>query len=275
MRFSERFGHATVRSIIQVDSIDEVLRNTLWNIVHLHIWDKVIISRYGSVFDANPEIWVFCQAVWFKYYKKPLDTIGDDWNGIYDFLRKDFFAAEWFEVYDFIEFIAKNYPYDDKGSFIESCNFSLEQELSGYRFVDGQIAPIISSQEISEIETALDTKHNHVQTHLRRALELFSDRKQPDYRNSVKESISAVESLVQKVLGRKGTLGELIKKLKTELDLHAALGRAFENLYGYTSDENGIRHAILESPKVDFEDAKFFLVLCSAFVNFVTAKTKP
>lgn len=41
-----------------------------------------------------------------------------------------------------------------------------------------------------------------VKTHLRRALELLSDRENPDYRNSIKEPISAVESL-SKVIAEK------------------------------------------------------------------------
>ena len=84
-----------------------------------------------------------------------------------------------------------------------------------------------------------------VNTHLRRSLELLSDRNSPDYRNSIKESISGVESLVAATVNKgKGTLGQLIKKLEDEIGLHPALKTAFSNLYGYTSDEGGIRHAL-------------------------------
>ncbi|VAX31463.1 hypothetical protein MNBD_NITROSPINAE05-986, partial [hydrothermal vent metagenome] len=48
----------------------------------------------------------------------------------------------------------------------------------------------------------------------------------------------------------------------------------FSSLYGYTSDEGGIRHALMESENVDFNDAKFMLVVCSAFINFVLGKTQ-
>jgi hypothetical protein len=104
-------------------------------------------------------------------------------------------------------------------------------------------------------------------------LELLSDRTTPDYRNSIKESISAVESLVARTLkAEKGTLGQLIKRLEDEIGLHPALKTAFNSLYGYTSDESGIRHALTEGDKVDFHDAKFMLVVCAAFVNFVKGK---
>jgi hypothetical protein len=149
---------------------------------------------------------------------------------------------------------------------------SAEKEVSAYRFVNGVIAKITDQVEIDEIDRALESTRDPVRTHLRRALELLSDRESPDYRNSIKESISAVESLVATVVGEKGTLGQLIKKLEDEISFHPALKTAFSSLYGYTSDQDGIRHAILESKDLAFEDAKFFLVVCSAFVNFVESK---
>ena len=45
---------------------------------------------------------------------------------------------------------------------------------------------------------------------------------------------------------------------------------AFEKLYGYTSDASGVRHAgKLGGPDSTFEEAKFMLVSCSAFVNYL------
>lgn len=75
-------------------------------------------------------------------------------------------------------------------------------------------------------------------------------------------------------MGEKGTLGQLIKKIEETVGLHPALRAAFSSLYGYTSDEDGIRHAILELQNIGFEDAKFFLVVCSAFVNLVRGKLR-
>jgi hypothetical protein len=47
---------------------------------------------------------------------------------------------------------------------------------------------------------------------------------------------------------------------------------AFVKLYGYTSDADGIRHALMDESDLASEDAKFMLVLCSAFVNYLLAK---
>ena len=147
--------------------------------------------------------------------------------------------------------------------------------MSAYRFVNGVITKITDEVEIAEIEQALKESQNPVTKHLRRSLELLSDRKAPDYRNSVKESISAVESLVSIVLKEdKARLGKLLKKIDDEVHLHPAMKTAFSNLYGYSSDEEGIRHALTEEDRVEFYDAKFMLVVCSAFINYVQGKVK-
>ena len=63
-----------------------------------------------------------------------------------------------------------------------------------------------------------------------------------------------------------------MKVLTDKIELHTALQQAFKKLYGYTSDADGIRHALLEEASLDFEDAKFMLVACSAFVNYLKIK---
>jgi hypothetical protein len=279
MRFSERYGYKNIREIVQIDSIDEPLRNALWSLLKIHVWDHVRYSSgmYGGYYlsdESNREVKALCDRLWFHYFKKPLDQVDTKWTKVLEQLRGYFFECEWYEVYDFIEFVANNYKkYRFREPFIQSCNTALEREVSAYRFVDGLLTRITEQEQLQEIELALDRAHGPVKTHLRRALELLSDREEPDYRNSIKESISSVESLVAKSIGAdKGTLGQLIKKLEDDIGLHPALRTAFSNLYGYTSDEGGIRHAILESNEIGFEDAKFFLVVCSAFVNYVDTK---
>lgn len=132
-----------------------------------------------------------------------------------------------------------------------------------------------SEEEIAEIEDALEATKGleGVHTHLQTALSMLSDRKSPDYRNSIKESISAVEGICKLIAqDEKATLGSALDKIETRVELHGALKGAFEKLYGYTSDAEGIRHALLKEPNLESEDAKFMLVACSAFVNYLIAK---
>lgn len=279
MRFSERYGYKSVRDLVQLDSIDEPLRNALWSLLKIHVWDHVRHTPgiYGGFYlsrESNAELKTLCDRFWFHFFKRPLDQVPHEWQKVLEQLRSYFFQCEWYEVYDFIEFVANNYKrHRFQDGFTNSCNAVLEREVSAYRFIGGLLTRITEREQLQEIEIALDRVRGPVKTHLRRALELLADRENPDYRNSIKESISAVESLVAKSIGAKeGTLGQLIKKLEGEIGLHPALKASFSSLYGYTSDEDGIRHAILDAENIAFEDAKFFLVVCSAFVNYVDSK---
>ncbi len=280
--FSHRHGLKPVKNVIQIDSIDDDLQNRLWNSLKIAYWDRVHgstishINKYGE--NSEKEVVLLIRKLWHNYYKKPLDTMDNHWLLIYDEIRQYFFSSEWFEVYDFIEFIANNYPNNDINSkFMKFCNDILEQELSAYRFVGSKITQITSEIEISEIEEALEASDSlrPVKIHLKRALDLLADRKSPDYRNSIKESISAVEAICKSITNDdKATLGECLKSIKKDnkIKMHPALNSAFSKLYGYTSGADGIRHALLDEPDLDFEDAKFMIVSCSGFINYLISK---
>lgn len=280
--FSQRKGIKSVKSVMQVDSMDPELRNGLWDALTVFYWDQVkdkALLKDGWVCE-NEKIDALVKKLWHNYFKRPIDTLKDYWPDTYKEIRKYFFTCNWNEVYDFIEFIANNYPdeYNSVNSkFMDFCNSVLKRELSAYRFVGGKITQITSEEEISEIEEALEISQplKPVNVHLNRALDLLADRKSPDYRNSIKESISAVEAICNLITKeKKASLGQALKKIEIEskVSLHPALKDAFSSLYGYTSNAEGIRHALLDEPNLSFEDAKFMLVSCSAFINYLIVK---
>ena len=270
--FSHRKGLKKVRTEIQVNSIDDALRNRIWNVLEFYYWSK------GSGFEdmTTSDMLSLFTKMWHYLFKKPVDTLTGEWSEDYDALREMYFKCEWYEVYDFMEFVANNFPNKEVNKkFMKTCNDVLESELSAYRFVGDQITQVTSEEEISEIEEALETPLRPVKAHLEKSLELLSDRKSPDYRNSIKESISAVEAICRLITNdKKTTLGQALKEVENKVGLHGALKKAFSNLYGYASSAEGIRHALLDEPKLSFEDAKFMLVSCSAFINYLVSKAE-
>ena len=270
MRFSQRIGLQPIKSIIQKDSMDEDLRIGLWNAFQIVVLEE-LDGRYGWI-SGSPYASLF-RMLWLKFFKNPLDTFNDRWETTRRGIRKWYFEVKWYEVYDFIEFIAQNLSDPDKELFVENCNSVLVKELSAYRFIGDNIGEITSEAEISAIEAALADSSSFagINGHLQNALEKFTDRKNPDYRNSIKESISAVEGMARLITGDpKATLGKAIKRLKDKgLVLHPALEDAWSKLYGYTSDAGGIRHAMLEESTIRSGDAKYMLVSCSAFVSYL------
>lgn len=277
--FSERMGLKPVRSVIQKNSMDIGLRNYLWNALHLFYFKAV-----PDYIDGDKSLHVVFKQIWVLYYHERLDEIPYRTNNLILKIKNDFLKSDWNEVYDFIEFVPNRYKKDYEGldndtnkRFCEFVNSGLENFLSAYRFVDRVITEITSEQEIQSIEDAIEITHNlhNVQIHLKRALELMSDRKEPDYRNSIKESISAIEGLGKLISGKpKDTLAASLDKIKGKINIHQSLEQGFKKIYGYTSDEGGIRHAMTDATSCELEDARFMLVSCSAFVNYLIVKAE-
>ena len=100
------------------------------------------------------------------------------------------------------------------------------------------------------------------------------DKENPNCKNSIKESICAVEQICKEISGKpKATLSNCLEKVATKTKMHPAFKESLNKLYAYTSDEKGIRHSAFgEDKEVPFEEARFILVTCSAFVNYLKEK---
>ncbi|MHA2264437.1 MAG: AbiJ-NTD4 domain-containing protein [Candidatus Thorarchaeota archaeon] len=267
--FSHRKGLKPVKMEVQTDDMDDDLRVGLWNVFVTFYW------RRGGMDVSEPEGNRMLKMMWYHYFKRPIDTLSDVPGEPYKEIRDYFFGCKWYEVYDFIEFVVMTYSNEDKNSeFKKTCNLALTRELSAFRFVGDKITTVTSSEEIAEIEEALAAPIDPIRDHLKSALDLLADRESPDYRNSIKESISAIESICKKIAqDDKATLGQALKIIKSKIQLHSDLKEAFRKLYHYTCDADGIRHALMDKTNLDFEDAKFMLVCCSAFINYLLSKS--
>lgn len=283
MRFSQRHGLKPVKKTVQLGSMDRELRNGLWNCLVAYCLEPIKKHHTegvtGVVLVAVGVGRAFIRKLWQDFFKEPIDTIPDTYPALHEHIRGYYFRGSWDDVYDILEWIAGNHfsgPLCEL--FMTKCNEVLERELSGYRFVVGLITRLTSSEEISAIEESMEIPDpfRGPRTQIKSALEKLYDRKSPDYPGSIKESISAVEGVAtiiakEQVGGLRNALEEVEKRTKTKL--HPSLKTAFIKLYGYTSDsKQGIRHALLDEPDLRFEDAKFMLVACSAFINYLTSK---
>ncbi|MEO6034033.1 MAG: hypothetical protein ABIQ35_02135 [Verrucomicrobiota bacterium] len=273
--FSQRKGFKPVREIVQFESMDEALRNAIWNCFHNQIINKsgFMDHKSGGGFTYGyGEIHQFADFLWANFLKQAIDTRPQGQDKIYDGIRYMFFRLSWYEVYDFVEFIVS--CVNNTEDFELAIDRALELEIAAYRLVGGKIVEITSQTELNAVDAALaQSVFPGASQHLKRALELISDKSKPDARNSIKESISAVESAAKAIAKTpKATLDDAVKVLEKRGELHPCLKAGFSKLYGYTSDEDGIRHAMLDEPNLTRADALFFLVTCSAFINYLKSK---
>lgn len=279
MRFSQRIGKKPEKKDIQIDDIDLELRIRLWNIITVYIFDNL----YDNGRNTECSFRTFSTVLYHTFFKYPIDAIPFSKSDVIIRIKEYFFKFSWYEVYDFIEFII-SFDEDELNiefeNFIDTCNQILESEFSAYRIVDNKIAPITNEIEIKEIESAISNTNQYTSyigsnIHLHSALKMLSDKTNPDYRNSIKESISAVES-ISKVISNnaKDSLGGALDKIKGKIKIHQSLEKGFKQIYGYTSDSGGIRHGLMDNPDCAFEDALFILVSSSAFINYLVVKTE-
>lgn len=252
--------------------MDESLRIAIWNTLDRCFWSR---SGFLDECSAMHKVHMqrFSALLWENFFRLRLDSRPLSMAARMLYIEEWFFAAAWNKVYDFIEFIIQRevMPFSDLS---KPLNVALEKCGSAYRIIDGIVTDIISENEVEMLQHTLeDVSLRSVAAHLKRALQLLADRDNPDYRNSIKESISAVESMAKIVADdRNATLAAALKALEKNGQMHTALKDGFIKLYGYTNDENGIRHAMLEEPKLTAADAKYFLMSCTSFANYLKAQ---
>ena len=256
--------------------------------------DFVLWSKEGYVFTdyGTPILDAFSKSLWHDFFKKPIDTRPHLIGGLYNNyrnaenillkIREFFFSSKWYQIYDFLEFTVRFHSKDPNyGILPKELNDVLERELSGFRIISGTVVEITNDNEIQMLDEVLhekDPKLSGVTQHLKVALELLVNREKPDYRNSIKKSISAVESMVNVMTEKTWpSLSAGLDYLKTKQlkGFHPALIDGWKKIYGYTSDERGIRHALSEeNSNVGFPEALYFLLSCTSFTNYLKSKMK-
>lgn len=265
MKLSSNKEYTKAQQIVLETTISMEMRNSLWN-VYMILFVGIIKDKYKN---GKPLYNFFLFDTWINFFKKPMYEV--TFSQIEEHIRRYFFECSEKDVLKFLE--TANNGYGDK-QFVDKLNIVLERELSTYRFVNGVCTCITNKDEIELIiETLNDNAFPNVNRHLEQALQLMGNRDNPDYRNSIKESISAVESIAKLISGKpKATLGEALRVLEAKHNLHPALARGFENIYGYTSNADGIRHALIDESSLNANDAKFFLLSCTSFINYLKTK---
>lgn len=272
--FSERYGYVKPREAFIKEEMPIEVRNAICtSLEHLRKGD------YNMYIKLEKYVWVYYLN--FKESDFPVYRP----NVIISYVEDEEFP--WYRKLDLVE-IALNFTkhkveekeipvYLLKG-LVESLNFNFKRLFYGYSIIENKITPITSEQEITAIETAIANNKDNVKEHLHNALNLFAKRPEADYRNSIKESISAVEAYCREQTG-KSTLGDALNEMKhSHNNIPQTLKAAFEKLYGYTcSKDTGIRHALMDDSGTytpQSAEAQFMLVSCSAFLNYLKMKTK-
>lgn len=270
--FSERKGIKHFSDIVQTKDLNERTRNKLYT-ASKEIFDLINKNpnKYGDYFVE------YVYEELFSLTKRDIPNyFGYEYSKIFEIIYGIFQKENYIEVFTFIEGIINAYTYIDNIShsrfncrkyYIQLVSAIFNTENVNYRIIGGKVTDIVNEEQIKCLEKTLNNPYNVVSEHYAKAIEQLYSVK--DFDNSIKESISSVEAMCQIITKNgKATLGDALKLLKNKI--HPAMESAFQKLYGYTSDANGIRHSNgLGEGNSTFEEAKYMLISCSAFVNYL------
>lgn len=292
--FSEDMGFNPCNTKMQIDDLDDKTRtligNQLFSICST-IFDSAQNGRYNFLYILKPPYndsrrnfmgSDFCRSLLSNVFGRSVRRDPDliyPWKNDFTEISQVILEAPYNEVFDILWFtcnwISRYTTSDFSKGMYTALNSLFEEEYVGYRFIAGKIVPITDKTEMQEIEKACQTPFEGARAQLQKALGFLSDREHPDYKNSIKESISAVESVCKVIANKpKAELGDALKALIAEgYPIQGALKTGILALYGYTCEAGGIRHAERETEStITFEEAKFMMVTCSAIVNYLVAE---
>ena len=277
--FSERFGYTKASDVIIREKITPEIQNAICS-----CYDKLEqLYRLEGYDYPSCEVRNFEEYLWTHFFNERLSDFKFHNFSCTDFLEES--RKPWFQKLDLVEYSIKYIHHQDCSTrtrvserFVKLLNFEFERLNFAYRIVNNEIVEITSEQEIKAIEKAIESSPQNVKMHLNSALEKLAQRPNGDYRNSIKESISAVEAFCREKTGE-NTLGRALSSLeRNNIVIHSQLKSAFEKLYAYTNQpETGIRHCSMDNedkytPTAD--EALFMIVSCSAFINYLRKKVQ-
>lgn len=288
--FSHRHGIISSQPVMVKDTISSDVINAIGSCYDIlcHGFNDIYYrhGRYEKLFlqqDIEREIWI-------HFANRRLSEFEREDNRYYLVFNEllTSHTLTWNRILDLVEFVCKwisvnitNYSYleDLLKEFESNLNQEFERLDYGYRIVNHCVTDITSDEEINAINEAINNSVDNVSRHLQSALKHYSFRPNPDVRNSIKESISAVEAVCRDLTGE-DTLGKALKHLEDNgVVIHKMLKDEFTKFYVYTNDPgSGIRHALMDTDETyvpSLDEAYYMLVSCSAFVNYLRRKVAP
>lgn len=285
LTFSQRVGKTPLPEPLQAGELSIEFRNRLWYVFETDFQRSISFKRnaYGvpnAYFKSNKTHWRnYFLAYHLNVLNVPHDEIEQVPHAIKDWLKHIILEGEVHEVLTMVEFCLRigRMP-KDLSIAIEKCfqfaPYYIDQS-NGFAC----IIPTTGKEMKEHVERSLVNINSSELTGAKSCLRNSSQElNNKNYAVSVRESIHAVEAAVRQIDPKSSNRFDAALDSLEENGMikHPALKKAFKNLYGYTNDEEGIRHPLIEkeSPNVGFDEAVFMYGTCVSFVDYLVSKQR-
>ena len=279
LSFSQAHGYEELPRQLKLGELPQRERVHIWNVFYIHLDDpeEFVPLLTGGISRLAQEWENIMRQVHLWHDNMPLD----EWESRYDVVRDDLksriYQAPFNEVFDLIQFVMRQPECPDE--FTKSMKNIFARCRLAYTITEDQpptIIPAVTKTEGEAIVSSLSELNTAGVTgsapHLRKSAECIN---RSEWADSIRESIHAVESVARQIAPDKPhTLTQALKSINKGGSLHPDLIEACKKLYGYTSDEQGVRHALLDrkDSRVGMDEAVFMLGACASFASYLWRK---
>lgn len=190
--------------------------------------------------------------------------------------------CSWLDFYDFLELVGASlikrddeHPFDDPGhfkSYQAKVNALLQEDGIGWSLNDKselvrQIPKALASR-VASTEKLLSDSYTTARIHYQKALRYLYQHP-VDEANSIKEIISALESVAKVLAPKASTLGDAIKQFRKEKKHPAHLLDAVEKLYVYTNATPLVRHGHVSGSVIKLPEAELAVHIGVNFIRYL------
>ena len=276
LSFSQAHGYEQIPGLLKLEVLSREARTRIWNVLYKHIErDRIYHPEYSWLRGNWATVMRDLHA---DFHGRPIEK----WQSYFDRntseLQDQILRERFNHVFDLVTYVMRHKK--TPKSFVADMHREFEKARLAYTIVDGPptIVPATTNEEKEAfLDSTLTLKQTGMNTgvaHLRRASECFHNR---DWGGSIRESVNAVESVARQIASssnKKQKLSQALAILEKRQDLHPALKGVFSKLYGFASDEPGIRHALQDRDEVAVgkDEAIFMLGTCASAASFLARK---
>ena len=285
LTFSQREGKAPLPEPMRLEHVSKDFRNLVWlavdNAIKRGMFFDSNIRQIINAYEKHDSMYHVVSDYTFKVLHWSHDSIDHRPTEHQNLLRETIVEKRYDFVLTLVEFFLRH----------NSCPQQLQKDLENafkevplayaVQIINGlpTIVPCFSEESGTATQQAIETIEQKgpagAKTHLHDAVEAINEQR---YADAVRESIHAVESVARTIdPNASKTLGPALTSLeKAGVLNHPSLREGFKRLYGYTSDKQGIRHALLEegAADVDLDDAVFMFSTCASFAAYLVNRHK-
>jgi hypothetical protein len=275
LAFEQAEGVKPLPTQLQLKEVSPALRAAVWDLIYKEMQRDAYSesNTFETYIGGN---WrAILEYRHTNLLHRPTDEFDSRWETVVNEIKNLIMRGDYAQFFGFLQYVMRH-P-ECPRLFSKRVDGALKFAHAAYRVIDRTtIVPVGSDAERKTIERAFtdlaSAEFHGARQHLRTAAEQLAVGHVSD---SIRESIHAVESAVR-VLEQDANFSKALAKLDAKVKINGALKAGFNRLYGFTNDEKGLRHALLDAPaaNVDEVDALFMIGACAAFVSYLINKSR-